>query len=244
MDQFAKRESLVHRSFVEPDAASFRAIIYGGSMAYGSVRESSDVDLIVVTEASSIRTVVSHPYFASVDDETLSAFETSKIGFFWASREIEGVVINAFVYDLSSLERFALLEADLIGYRNDRSSARAGYDFSGRSVSIAADSEPFGTGWLYTRPALNNGAYYGGVPRDHFWFMYRTLVDDGSFEELAQRSRQAVIKQLVREHGPCVDLAQHNVLNTIHAYHERRDRVSDTTFDLIRVETRRLLEKS
>lgn len=223
-------------------------IVLGGSMGYGqnySVAPWCDIDAVVAVDKDNICKLMKHHYFnQTVEDDVIDLFSKNKIDFFWSSRLVSGVEVDVFVYNKKSFTDFCLLKQGLRGFiKSKPNETQKAFDFEGKKVLIHRDVKPYKSGFIFTKPALNNGAYWGGVPRDDFLFMNYVVFDKNKFySNLKKQVWKTLCNQLKKEHGPKVDVKKFNLLNSIYTYQTNRQGMPNKTIQRIQAETDKYLK--
>ena len=195
-------------------------ILLGGSMGYGqefSVTDKSDIDMVIVCDKDRVDDLMQTDYFRGhAPDDVVEMFKRGVINLFWVTRVIDGIDVNSFIYETCDYKKFCLLEGSIKGYiGHEPESTQESYGFDGKILSFTRNVSKHGNGWLYSKPALADGKYWGGPPRSDFLFKpHITYQEDGFFDSLKPMVWKAVIDQLIKEHGPSVDLKRYNILNT------------------------------
>lgn len=218
-------------------------IVLGGSMGYGqnySVAPWSDIDTVVVIDKNKVDKLMKHPYFnQTVSPEIIQLFANGKIDFFWSSRFVSRIQVDIFVYNKISFIDFCLLRKGISGFiKSKPSETQKTFNFEGKEVLIHRKVTPHKEGFIFTKPALNEGFYWGGVPRDDFLFMNYIIYDKEEFyQNLTKQVWATLATQLKKEHGPKVDLEKYNILNSIFTYQTNRQGLPKETIQKIKFET-------
>lgn len=222
-----------------------KGVMLAGSMGFGqnySITDKSDIDLVVVMEKERIDQLLKNPYLqGKISDETAELFQKEKINCFWVTQEIRGVETNIFVYEKNGYANFCLLEGALKTFKKDRPSAdtQTGYGFDGEPITIDRHVTPVAQGFIYEKPALVDGKYWGGVPRQDFFYSGVPLYQEDSFFSKAESAVWvATVKQLIKEHGSTPDLNKVNILNTHYTYQTQRERLPRSVVDAIQERTK------
>jgi len=224
-------------------------IVLGGSMGYGqyfSVAPWCDIDVVTVIEKENVHKLMKHPYFnQTVSEDVVEMFLQGKIDMFWSSRLVSGVQVDIFVYNKESFVNFCLLKGDMRGYIKSRPPEfQSVFDFEGKKFTIKRTVKSYKGGFLYKKPGVSKGKYWGGVPRDDFFFTSHITFDKNRFyANLTKKVWAAVVAQLKKEHGPDVDLERYNVLNTIYTYQTNRQGLRRKTIEKIKAETRKYVSR-
>jgi len=249
----AKKETEKRLSIVNYIAKDLKKItecmILGGSMGYGqnySVAPWCDINMVLVIDKANLDYLLDKPFFnQTIDDKTIDLFKTGKIGMFWSKRLIRGIETEVYVYERDSFIDFCTLKKDLVAFipykPRDKQLA---FTFSGEKIFFDRNVRPFGSGYLYDKPALANGVYWGGVPHDDFFFCNYLVYDKNDFySDLSNEVWSSVIKQLVKEHGLNVDIEKFNVLNSMYTYQTNRIGLPKAIIEKIKQRTLQELEK-
>lgn len=222
-----------------------RGMMLGGSMGYGqnfSVRESSDIDTVVVCDKDRVYDLIETSYFRGrVDPKVVDLFKKGDINLFWLTREINGVEVNVFTYETKGYEDFCLLRGPMKGYleqENRPSETQNNYLFDGSLVEIRRDVVEFGDGFLYSKPALADGRFWGVCPRSDFLYGgYIVYEQDNFLSDMEKKVWEVTVKKLKEEHGPEVDLDKFNILNTHYPYQNDRTRFPISAVEAIKKRT-------
>ena len=225
------------------------AIALGGSMGYGqnfSVAPWCDIDTVIVTDRNRVKGLLKTPYFnQNVPEQVANLFQEGKIDYFWASKDVGGIGVDIFVYDKDPFEEFVTLKGEgITGFIPTRPGEfQTGYNFKGERIEFNRHVEECGDGFLYTKPTLaSEETYWGGVPRDDFFFMSHIVHEEDSYyTNLSERVRSSVVEQLVKEHGPNPDLQEANILNTLFTFQTNGQGMRDDLISKIKRETERLI---
>lgn len=227
-----------------------RAICVGGSMGfsqYHSVRESSDIDMMVIVDQDRLDDLIALPYFqGEIPSNVVDLLKSGKINLSWVVKEIEGVEVNTFVYETSDFARFCALSGELVGYIQEKpEDTQRVHGFGGEVIEFDREVTPCGEGYLYSKPSLVDGRFWGGVPRADFIYPGYYVYEQGPFlTNLEKVVWETMIRQLIKEHGPEVDLSKHNILNSLHTFHAHPERIPHETITRIQERTRRELERA
>ncbi|MBU1246079.1 MAG: hypothetical protein ABIJ20_04485 [Nanoarchaeota archaeon] len=212
-----------------------RAICIGGSMGFGqyySIRESSDIDMVVVVDQDKVDDLVTLPYFqGEVPDNVVELFKQGKINLFWVTKEVDDIEVGAFVYETGGYLNFCTLQGGITGYIDHKPElTQDAWGFDGVHIVIDRNVIPCGDNYSYSKPALVNGKFWGGVPRADFFYLGHFAYEEGNFlTNLEKVVWEITIKQLVNEHGFNVDLSRFNVLNSVHPYNTSPEKLPPKT---------------
>jgi len=223
-------------------------VMLGGSMGFGqnySVSDESDIDLVVVIKRKQLNLLDSSWYFKdSIHQEARELFEGGTINFFWVTKIIDDVEVNVFIYDSKDYNNFCLLCGNLVGFLLTRpAEMQTGFGFDGREIIFPKNVRQCGVGYLYEKPALFNGVYWGGVPRQDFLYSGHILYENEKFlTQLEALSWNTLIAKMVSEYGPSINLCEINMLNTHYAYMMSPEKVPDHVVEKIKVRTRTELQ--
>jgi len=223
--EFEKRMNIVNeitskiKDFVE-------AIIVGGSVGYGNVRENSDIDMSVIIDKKNLQQLISAQYFkGKVPDRIIELFSSGEINLFWVTNYIKGIEVNMFVYGKEGYENHCTLQGSRTGFIQNRpSDNHYGYSFEGEKLPFDRNVQEIEGGYLYSHPALANGKYYGHVPRDDFF--HQAIISfqkNNFFNNLQNEVWRSVILQLKKEYGPEIDLSKSNILKSIFLFNWEKE---------------------
>jgi hypothetical protein len=216
--------------------------ILDGSMGYGqnfSVTDKSDIDYVFVVDKEELGGLMEGWYFKDdVPENVQEMFREGKIDYFWVSRYLNDIETNVFVYDTESYVDFCLLQGGLKGFKKDKPGDKGkGYGFDGKLLTFDRNLTPVEGGFLYEKPALVDGKYWGGPPRQHLFFSGHVMFEkDNFFSELKDYAWKAAILQLRHEFGN--DLDRFNILNTHYTYQTFRKRLPTEIVEKIQNRTR------
>lgn len=234
-----KKRLQIAKDIAVPLESIVKGVLLGGSMGFGqnySVTDESDIDMVVVIESSRLNSLMSVDYFeGGTSQEVFELFRTGKINFFWVTRFVDGVEVNAFVYDMNAYADFCLLRGDLVGFSKKKPDGeKVAWGFDGNNLLVRRKVVPFNDGYLYNKPVLLEGKYWGGVPRQDFFYSgYVVLQENDFFTDLEARTWRVAIEQLVKEHGRTPDLTKTNILNTHYTYKTNRGKLPTEVTDKI-----------
>lgn len=249
MHQPTEKRLEIARELVSEISDCTVGIMMGGSMGFGqnfSVREDSDIDLVVVCDISRVEELVAKPFFkGAISPEIIDLFKTKDINLFWNTKVIDGVEVNAFVYESTAYKDFCLLKSDLnIFIKTKPADTQSAYGFDGEKVTFDRNVREFKDGFLFTKPALANGKFWGGVPKQDFYYSGAIIHEQNDFlSEMEPAVWKATVKQLVTEYGKEVDLSKHNVLNTHFTFKNAPERLPAEVIENIRNRTKEELGK-
>lgn len=244
-----KKRLDIAKSMAHPLEGIVKGIILGGSMGFGqnfSVTGKSDIDTVIVCNKNKIDKLLQTDYFKNHSEkEVIDLFKKGTINFFLVTREINDIEINAFVYETKGYVDFCLLKGNLIGYvHNKPSETQIGFGFSGEQYAVKRNVKRFKNGFLYEKPALANGKYWGRVPNQDFFYSGHIIYEENSFlSQLEKRVWKITIQKLKEECGEKPDLDKCNVLNTHWSYHKARDRLPDSVIQNIKRRTEQELSR-
>ena len=227
----------------QPLEGIVKGIILGGSMGFGqnfSVTAKSDIDTVVICDKDKIDKLLQTDYFKThSEQEVIDLFKKGTINFFWVTREINDIEVNAFVYETKGYVDFCLLKGNLTGYvHNKPSEIQIGWGFSGEQLDVKRNVRDFNSGFLYEKPALANGKYWGRVPNQDFFYSGHIIYEEDSFlSQLERDVWRTTIQKLKEECGENPDLDKCNVLNTHWSYHKARGRLPDSVIQNIKRRT-------
>lgn len=220
-----------------------KGIILGGSMGFGqnySVTAQSDIDMVVVTGLDRVDDLTNTEYVQGrVPTEVLDLFRDGEINSFWVTREIDNVEVNTFIYEEKGYVDFCLLKGGLKTFKKNKPSAtQTSYGFDGKPVTFDRKVASVAQGFIYEKPALADGKYWGGVPRQDFFYSGQVMYEDGFFfANLEKEVWKSAVQQLVKEYGQDPDLDEANILNTHYTYQTQRERLPPAVVDKIRQRT-------
>ena len=243
-----KKRLEISRKIAVPLESVVNGVLLGGSMGFGqdySVTDKSDIDMVVITEPSKLDSLMAIGYFeGGASQQVLELFRNGKINFFWVTKIVEGVEVNVFVYDSKSYVDFCLLHGDLIGFNKKRpKETQEAYGFDGKQLAIKRKIMPFNDGFLYSKTALVEGIYWGGVPRQDFFYSgFIVLQEDNFLLDLEKQVWTTSIAQLVKEHGRNPDVNKVNILNTHFTYQKNPGRLPAEIIEKIKKRTKSELE--
>lgn len=218
-------------------------IMMGGSMGFGqkfSVHEKSDIDLVLVCDIEKVDALLQKPFFKdSISEKVVQLFKSKSINLFWNTKIINGIEVNAFVYETNAYESFCLLKSNLnIFVKTKPADTQTQYCFDGEPITFNRNVHSFEDGFLFTKPALAEGIFWGGVPRQDFFYSGVIVFEkDGFLSNLEKKVWKAVISQLVKEHGPSVDTQKYNVLNSHFTFHTAPERLPNSVIKNIQNRT-------
>lgn len=211
-----------------------------------SVREDSDIDLVIICDISQVDELVKKPFFSNnVSQEITDLFKQKDITLFWNTKIIDGVEVNAFVYESAAYRDFCLLKSDLnIFIKTKPADVQSAYGFDGEKISFDRNVRAFKDGFLFTKPALANGKFWGGVPKQDFYYSGVIVHEqDGYLSKMEPEVWKATVQQLVHEYGKDVDLSKYNILNTHFTYKTAPERLPIETVEKITARTKEELQK-
>lgn len=217
-------------------------MLLGGSMGFGqnfSVRETSDIDTVIVCDKKKIYELLNTSYFKNqVQPEVIELFVKGKINLFWVTREIDNVEVNFFVYDKESYMDFCLMKGNLKGYVHFKpNEIQTAFGFSGEEIRFNRNVTSFRNGYLYEKPALINGKYWGGVPRQDFFYSGFIICEKENFlTDLEKEVWERTIAKLKEENAG-------SILNTHFTYNKEPERLPKKFFKNIKERTALELDK-
>jgi hypothetical protein len=176
-----------------------KGIMMGGSMGFGqnySVHENSDIDLVLICDKDKVDLLLEKPFFSgSISPEVAQLFKESKINLFWNTKTIDGIEVNAFVYETTAYRNFCLLKGDLqIFIKTKPADTQSAYSFDGTKITFDRNVRVFDDGYLFTKPGLANGKFWGGVPRQDFFYSGVIVHEtDGFLSKLEKEVWAAVV---------------------------------------------------
>ncbi len=244
-----KRRVTIANQIRDSIEESVKGIMLAGSMGFGqyfSVTSQSDIDLVVVTSLERVDYLVNSGYFQGrVPAEVLDLFRNGDINSFWVTREISGIEVNAFIYEEKGYIDFCLLKGGLKAFRKDKPQGiTTAYGFDGKPVTLDRNVMLIKHGFIYEKPALADGKYWGSVPRQDFFYSGQIIYEENCFlTNLEQEVWKATIRQLVHERGPNPNLDEVNILNTHYTYQTQRERLPLSVIKKIQQRTKVELEK-
>jgi len=215
----------------------------GGSMGFGqnySVTSKSNLDFVFVIDPSKLDRLASKWFFHDrIPSEVPPLFKSGEINLFWMAREFLDITVNAFVYSAKGYVDFCLLNGDINGFiRQAISPNQTGYGFDGNPITFDRRVRPFGSGSLYSKPALVDGRYWGGPPRQDFFYSGHIMLENGTFlTDLEKQVWRSTISQLIKEHGPRPDLSRFSILHSHHTYQESPRKMPPGVVNQIRART-------
>jgi hypothetical protein len=226
-----------------------RGVLLGGSMGYGqnySVTKNSDIDMVIVCDEQKIRELERTPYFyGQIPKSVLRMFENRTINLFWVTKQVNSVEVNSFVYETEGFEQFCALKGRIKGYIPTKpSETQTQYGFDGNEITFNRNVTPCENGFLYEKPALVNGKFWGGPPRSDFLIGSCLLYQkDSFFDKIGEKVWDSVLRQLIKEYGPNPNLDKVNVLNTEFSYQRKPEKLPPGIAERVQEKTRRLLNE-
>lgn len=220
-----------------------KGIMMGGSMGFGqnySVHEKSDIDLVLICDKDNVDLLLEKPFFSgSISPEVAQLFKDSTINLFWNTKTVNGIEVNAFVYEPAAYRSFCLLKGDLqIFIKTKPADTQSAYGFDGTKLTFNRNVRAFKDGFLFTKPSLANGKFWGGVPRQDFFYSGVIVHEtDGFLSKLEKEVWAAVVGQLIKEHGTTVDLKSFNILNTHFTFQTAPERLPQVLIEKINTRT-------
>ena len=226
-----------------------QGIMLGGSMGFGqnySVTEKTDIDMVVVIEKNQLGELLRKDLFkGKLPREAINAFKEGKINLFWATNYLEGVEVNSFVYEKEGYIDFCTLQGSLKGYRSTKPrSSQEAFTFGGEKISFDRKIKPYEKGFIFEKPALVNGKYWGVPPRQDYFFSGDIIFEkNGLFTKLESKVWQTTVGQLLKEYGPNINLKNTNILNTHFSYQAAKEKVPLEVAEKIKNRTERLVRQ-
>lgn len=226
-----------------------QGVLLGGSMGFGqnySVTEKSDIDMVIVCDKNRARDLESTPYFSGhVPKNVLRMFEEGIINLFWVTQEVDSIEVNSFIYETGGYKTFCRLEGKIKGYiPTEPSGTQSSYGFDGTLFTFQRNVTPYESGFLYEKPALAEGKFWGGPPRGDFLIPSHILYQKGDFfNKIRENVWDSVLRQLIKEFGPDVDLNHVNVINSHFTYQRTPEKLPSSTIETIKKETEDRLRK-
>lgn len=219
-------------------------VYVGGSLGLGedsAVTDSSDIDMVVVLDTEHLDSLLATHFFqGAISEQVATLFKNDTINLFWLTKELSAVEVNVFFYERCAFKDFCLTKGDIKGAINHQPSVeQKNYGFAGELLTFSRNPTLVSGQYFYSKPALANGRYWGGPPRQDFFYGMEVLYEKNSFfTELEPLVWQATIKRLVNEYGFDVDLNKNNILNTHYTYQTKKERFPQKIIDLITTRTR------
>jgi len=226
-----------------------RGVLLGGSMGFGqnfSVTEKSDIDMVVVCDKQKIRDLEATPYFTGhIPKNILKMFEDKTINLFWVIKKVDSVEVNSYIYETKGYKESCLFKGGLRGYIPTKiSEIEKHYGFDGSLISFKRNVTPCGEGYLYKKPVFVNEKFISLPPGNDFTRGFYVLRQENSFfDNLNDKVWDAVVKQLIKEYGPNVDLERASVLKSDWVYRERPEKLPPSSIERIKSETEKRLKK-
>src|SRR3989344_8467494 len=237
-----QKRAKIADEFAAPLKGLAKGIMLGGSMGYGqnySVNPGSDIDCVIVIDPSALPKMAQLTFFSSIPASAQKLFAEGNLSFIHISDLIDGVPMNTFVYNAEQYVDFCLAQEGLTGFalRHPTRTQKA-WKFDGTQIMFDRDVRPVQGGFLYDKPALFEGKYFGAVPRQDFFNSGQVLhQQNGFFRELEPRVWRKTIELLVAEHGPNPNLSRTNILNTHFTYQKEPDRLPNSVITRINERT-------
>ena len=185
----------------------------GGSMGYGreqAVRHDSEIDLVLTLD--SMDDLDKLPLASDTPKELL---RNGEISMAWGKIQDEDATVNMFIYARQSLEDICLLRGRFSGWYQDMpKDFQTAFNFGGEELLVERKVRMISDGYIYTKPILQEGQFWGGAPREDFYYGSLVLHDPHDFlKNLEAQVWDATCRRLIVEHGPRVKLDRFNVLN-------------------------------
>lgn len=226
-----------------------QGVLLGGSMGFGqnySVTEKSDIDMVIVCDKNRTRDLESTPYFSGhVPKNVLRMFEEGAINLFWVTQEVDSIEVNSFIYETEGYEKFCILEGGIKGYINhEPSETQTQHGFDGQEITFQRNVTPYENGFLYEKPALAEGKFWGGPPRSDLLISSQILYQDNNFfDNMREKVWDSVLRQLVKEYGTTPNLDETNIINSDFSHQRNPERLPSSTIETIKKETEDRLRK-
>lgn len=226
-----------------------KGVLLGGSMGFGqnfSVTDKSDIDMVIVCDKQRARDLASTDYFSGrVPENVLRMFEDEIINLFWVTREVDSVEVNSFVYETQGYEKFCVLKGEIKGYIPTKpSETQTQHGFDGTEITFKRNVTPFENGFIYEKPALANGKFWGGPPRSDFLIPSHVIYQQNNFfVDMKEKVWDSVLKQMIKEYGRNLDLEKINILNTDFSYQRKPEKLPLSVIEQVKKETKERLTK-
>jgi hypothetical protein len=228
-----------------------KGVILGGSMQYGqnySVTDKSDIDMVIVMDTNKINLINSLEYFkGEIPEHVKKMFTDKKINFFWVTKNVEGIEVNNFFYETNDYVNFCLLKGrKLIGYIPMLpANIQKTEGFTGEVLKFDRNVRELKKGgYIYEKPSLINGKFWGSAPKIDFMYPLKILYEENKFfTNLDKKVWRAFTEQLVKEQGSNVDLSKASILYSNWIYQNRRKKFSPQIIKYIKDRTKRELKK-
>jgi len=225
-----------------------RGVLLGGSMGYGqnySVNEKSDIDMVVVCDKGKINNLAETDYFkGQIPKKVLDIFDKRIINFFWVVKNINDIEVNTYIYDTKGFINFCLLKEKIVGYIPTKpKETQTQHRFDGSEIMFNRNVRSYDQGFIYEKPALADGKFWGGVPREDFLIgrNYILYEENKFFTLLEEKIGNAIIKQMMKEF-PNPDLGKINILNTIFYYATKSKKLPKEILEQVKRKTKYFLD--
>ena len=219
-EEYQKRIKIV-KDITKKIKHSVEAVVIGGSVGYHNVESHCDIDMVIVIEKDKIDEFASLPYFRDyINKNVIELFRQGNINLFWVTKIVNSIEVNYFIYDSQGYQDYCLLVGDRIGFiKKKPKDSYCGYGFGGEKICFDRNVKEIKEGFLYTHPALVGGKYYGGVPRDDFFYLaYIAYEKERFFTKLREKVWKVIIRQFIKEYGMNYDLSKASPLKAIFLY--------------------------
>jgi len=196
-------------------------ILLGGSVAAGTARDDSDIDLAIVVKKGAARPIVCALNFEHhPSGRSLNGIDSYNLGCAWASENVQGVKVNCFLYNAHKLEQYVTLQKPMDFWREDKPNEVAQvHGFDGKERKMKRAVTEFWGGYCYEIPALFEEKFYTHAIREQVLGAGGIIAQHDNFlTNLSNAAWRATVQQLIKEHGENVDLKKYSVLNTIYAF--------------------------
>lgn len=219
-----------------------KGILLGGSMGLGqnySITEKSDIDMVVVCDKEKINPLSKTDYFKEqTPKKVLNLFEKGIINLFWVTKNINDVEINSFIYETKGYINFCLLKEDIVGYIPFKpSDIQTQHSFDGSEIKFNRNVRHYQRGFIYEKPALVDGKFWGGSLRSDLLIGSCILYGQKFFSSLSKQVWEEVIKQMIKEF-PNPDLNKINILNTDFVYQTKPEKISKEIIKKVQEKTK------
>lgn len=216
----------------EQVSPNIEAMIIGGSMGYGqnfSIKPTSDIDMLVIIDKAMLDPLMTTNYFRqTMSPKVLNMFRSQEINSFWVTKEVNGVQVNSYIYELENFRNFCLLRDSinvfLIQERKPQELVES-YGFRGK-LTVHRPSTKFENGWIRPRPQFaTNDLFYADGPRiDFMYSSYLAFQRNSFFDNLEREVWPVYIAQLVKE-NPKLNLEEASLLNAHRVYQTQPERL-------------------
>ncbi|MBU2640077.1 MAG: hypothetical protein KKG75_05245 [Nanoarchaeota archaeon] len=226
-----------------------KGVLLGGSMGFGqnfSVTMNSDIDMVIICDKKKIDTLSKTTYFKNqTPKNVLSMFKKGIINLFWVTKKVDSIEVNSFIYEPNGYEKFCLLKGGIKGYTPHKpSETQTQHGFDGKEITFKRNVVPYENGYLYEKPALVNGKFWGGPPRsDLLVSSYILYQEKNFFDDMKEKVWNSVLNQLIKEHGSNPDLNKFNILKTDFTYQTNPKKLPLAVIEKVKNETKYRLKK-